>query len=123
MKLNLDYKFRFYTSRINEICLHCHWLYFFFNHIEFWTMCTAIVVNLPERKLAKRNSVHCFLLFQMDTFQCIECLVSLTLSLALWSCGNKKLNQLSLHGIFKRSHFLIRNPYLNKMVLGFLTYC
>ena len=22
------YKFRFYTSKMNEICLHCHWLYF-----------------------------------------------------------------------------------------------
>ena len=22
-------KFRFYTSRMNEFCLHCHWLYFF----------------------------------------------------------------------------------------------
>jgi len=23
-----DYKFRFYTSRMNESCLHCHWLHF-----------------------------------------------------------------------------------------------
>ena len=28
MKLIFDYKFRFYTSKLNEICLHCHWLYF-----------------------------------------------------------------------------------------------
>ena len=28
MKLIFDYKFRFYTSKINEICLHCHLLYF-----------------------------------------------------------------------------------------------
>ena len=28
MKLIFDYKFRFYTSKMNEICLHCHWLYF-----------------------------------------------------------------------------------------------
>jgi hypothetical protein len=29
MKLIFDYKFRFYTSKMNEICLHCHLLYFF----------------------------------------------------------------------------------------------
>ena len=28
MKLIFDYKFRFYTSRMNEICLHCHRLFF-----------------------------------------------------------------------------------------------
>ena len=28
MKLIFDYKFRFYTSKMNEICLHCHLLYF-----------------------------------------------------------------------------------------------
>ena len=28
MKLIFDYKFRLYTSKLNEICLHCHWLYF-----------------------------------------------------------------------------------------------
>ena len=28
MKLIFDYKFRSYTSKMNEICLHCHWLYF-----------------------------------------------------------------------------------------------
>ena len=28
MKLFFYYKFRFYTSKLNEICLHCHWLYF-----------------------------------------------------------------------------------------------
>ena len=28
MKLIFDYKFRFYTSKMNEICLHCRWLYF-----------------------------------------------------------------------------------------------
>ena len=28
MKLIFYYKFRFYTSKLNEICLHCHWLYF-----------------------------------------------------------------------------------------------
>ena len=28
MKLMFNYKFRFYTSKLNEICLHCHWLYF-----------------------------------------------------------------------------------------------
>ena len=28
MKLIFDYKFRFYTSKMHEICLHCHWLYF-----------------------------------------------------------------------------------------------
>ena len=28
MKSNFDHKFRFYASKINEICLHCHWLYF-----------------------------------------------------------------------------------------------
>ena len=28
MKFIFDYKFRFYTSKMNEICLHCHWLYF-----------------------------------------------------------------------------------------------
>ena len=28
MKLFFDYKFIFYMSKMNEICLHCHWLYF-----------------------------------------------------------------------------------------------
>ena len=28
MKLVFYYKFRFYSSKMNEICLHCHWLYF-----------------------------------------------------------------------------------------------
>ena len=28
MKLISDYKFRFYTSRIIEFCLQCHWFYF-----------------------------------------------------------------------------------------------
>ena len=28
MKLIFDYKFRFYTSKMNEICLYCHLLYF-----------------------------------------------------------------------------------------------
>ena len=28
MKLIFDYKFRFYTSTMNEICLHCYWLYY-----------------------------------------------------------------------------------------------
>ena len=28
MKLIFDYKFRFHTSKMNEICLHCHLLYF-----------------------------------------------------------------------------------------------
>ena len=28
MKFIFDYKFRFYKSKMNEICLHCHWLYF-----------------------------------------------------------------------------------------------
>ena len=28
MKLIFYCKFRFYTSKLNEICLHCHWLYF-----------------------------------------------------------------------------------------------
>ena len=28
MKLIFNYKFRFYSSKMNEICLHCHWLYF-----------------------------------------------------------------------------------------------
>ena len=28
MKLIFDNKFRFYTSKMNEICLHCHWLCF-----------------------------------------------------------------------------------------------
>ena len=28
MKLFFYYKFRFYTSKLNEICLHCHRLYF-----------------------------------------------------------------------------------------------
>ena len=28
MKLISDYTFRFHTSKMNEICLHCHWLYF-----------------------------------------------------------------------------------------------
>ena len=28
MKLIFYYKFRFYTSRMIEICLYCHWLYF-----------------------------------------------------------------------------------------------
>ena len=28
MKLIFDNIFRFYTSKMNEICLHCHWLYF-----------------------------------------------------------------------------------------------
>ena len=28
MKLIFDYKFRFYTSKMNDICLHCHWLFF-----------------------------------------------------------------------------------------------
>ena len=28
MKLISDYKFGFYTSKMNEICLHRHWLYF-----------------------------------------------------------------------------------------------
>ena len=37
-----DYKFRLYTSRINEFCPHCHWLYFI--HIEFWTMCFKKVI-------------------------------------------------------------------------------
>jgi hypothetical protein len=27
-EINFYYKFRFYTSKLNEICLHCHWLYF-----------------------------------------------------------------------------------------------
>ena len=32
MKLIFDSKFRFYTSRMNESCLHCHWLYFFHSY-------------------------------------------------------------------------------------------
>ena len=28
MKLIFDFKFRFYTSKMNEICLHCHCLFF-----------------------------------------------------------------------------------------------
>ena len=28
MKFIFDYKFRFYTSKMNEICLHCHLFYF-----------------------------------------------------------------------------------------------
>ena len=28
MKSIFDYKFRFYTSKMNEVCLHCHLLYF-----------------------------------------------------------------------------------------------
>ena len=28
MTLFFDYKFRFHTSKMNEIYLHCHWLYF-----------------------------------------------------------------------------------------------
>ena len=28
MESIFDHKFRFYTSKMNEICLHCHWLYF-----------------------------------------------------------------------------------------------
>ena len=28
MKLVFDHKFRFYKSKMSEICLHCHWLYF-----------------------------------------------------------------------------------------------
>ena len=38
MKFIFDCKFRFYTSKMNGICLHYHLLLFFFNHIEFWTM-------------------------------------------------------------------------------------
>ena len=35
MKFIFDYKFRFYKSKTNEICLHCHWLYFFSIIISF----------------------------------------------------------------------------------------
>ena len=40
MKSIFDYKFRFYTSKMNEICLHCHLLYFSsIILIQFQTMC------------------------------------------------------------------------------------
>ena len=39
MTINSDSTHRpVYTSKMNEICLHCHLLYFF-NHIEFRTLC------------------------------------------------------------------------------------
>ena len=48
MKLIFDYKFRFYKSKMNEICLYCHLLYFFFNHIEFRTICCVIFPDLVD---------------------------------------------------------------------------
>ena len=38
MKLIFGDELIFYTSRMYETCLHCHWLCFFFFHIEFQTM-------------------------------------------------------------------------------------
>ena len=49
---NFDYKFRFYTSKLNEICLHCHCLYFSSMILSFGQG----VITLIERfYIGKRN--------------------------------------------------------------------
>ena len=44
MKLIFDYKFRYYTSKMNEICLHCHLLYF----SSMWTLTFLLIIVICD---------------------------------------------------------------------------
>jgi hypothetical protein len=51
-----DYKFRFYTSKMNEICLHCHWLYFSSIILSFGQCeCRMLALALPYSDLPKSH--------------------------------------------------------------------
>ena len=47
MKFIFDYKFRFYKSKTNEICLHCHWLYF-----------SSIIISFGQGHVIKILLIH-----------------------------------------------------------------
>ena len=62
MKLIFDFKFRFYNLKINEICLHCHLLYFssiilIFGPLRRFRQCEVHSV------LSVHSSVHNILFF------------------------------------------------------------
>ena len=60
MKLIFDYKFRFYTSKMNEICLHCHLLYFSSIILRFGQCAATIIKNSFQgmyEETATQNSI------------------------------------------------------------------
>ena len=74
MKLIFDYKFRFYTSKMNEICLHCHLLYFSsiilsFGHCDILDSDNHILTN-KKISYSGRCSCRFFLKFLQKTWRC-----------------------------------------------------
>ena len=58
MKLNFDYKFRFYKSKINEICLHCHLLYFYSIILSFEQCATFVCkTGLGQKPIGKTRGL------------------------------------------------------------------
>ena len=79
MKSIFDYKFRFYTLKMNEICLHCHLLYFSsiilsFGHFAFvqYLVCQIFLDENSRQMKDIWECVCCFLVFylqQSKTYQ------------------------------------------------------
>ena len=61
MKSIFDYKFRFYTSKLNEICLQCHLLYF-----------SSIILSFGQCVLAKNSKYTNWTLKARELFFCTE---------------------------------------------------
>ena len=63
MKLIFDYKFRFYLSKMNEICLHCHQLYLSliifmgFGQCALRAYCPDVYTVLSNQK--KPTTINC----------------------------------------------------------------
>ena len=62
MELIFDYKFRFYLSKMNEICLHCHWLYLSsiilgFGQCALRAYCPDVYTVLSNQK--KPTTINC----------------------------------------------------------------
>ena len=68
MKLISDYKFRFYTSRMNEFCLHCHWLRLLmkgiFDSYVLWPFDKKFIFELVTRVNTPDYTVHSRFEFQ-----------------------------------------------------------
>ena len=58
-EINFDYKLRFYISKMNEICLRCHWFYFSSIILSFG-QCALPRFDLVSLT-SHENSNHCYM--------------------------------------------------------------
>ena len=76
MKSIFDYKFKFYTSKMNEICLYYHWLYFSSMTMSFGQGGEDLLYHLS-------SEIHCILSIRLIKFFDINKTISRTQTLQI----------------------------------------